>query len=360
MTRPAPARSPWCRATSAATYRVRGYVSALVERDKTTFAWVWDVYDTDKRRALRLSGEEPAAAIRRRGARPGTALGRRGLDRRRRAGAPPHGAERHGTDGRLPQWQRAAAGGRAAAGTVPGDAGFKARRFAGGRRHLPAVRRAVRAGAAPAPIPAAASEPDDPSPAELDKPAKSPPNRRRPAMRARRPSPPPPTAARPGPDRRPAWKNPGQQNARIAWDRGGLVNPRRAAGYTLAGALQGVGNGGEERSDQARRRQLQPQARRSDRGLSRHHPGAGHGPAFRRHGDLRRDPRERPRLRRVRGPVDLVPGQRPPDGASDHHRRAAPLLGAPHHRGDPLFRLRPAGPQSPAPARRSRPSSSPT
>lgn len=53
---------------SAATYRVRGYVSALVERDKTTFAWVWDVYDTDKRRALRISGEEPAAAGKRRDA----------------------------------------------------------------------------------------------------------------------------------------------------------------------------------------------------------------------------------------------------------------------------------------------------
>ncbi len=52
----------------AATYRVRGYVSALVERDKTTFAWVWDVYDTDKRRALRIAGEEPAAAGRRRDA----------------------------------------------------------------------------------------------------------------------------------------------------------------------------------------------------------------------------------------------------------------------------------------------------
>ena len=52
----------------AATYRVRGYVSALVERDKTTFAWVWDVYDTDKRRALRISGEEPAAAGKRRDA----------------------------------------------------------------------------------------------------------------------------------------------------------------------------------------------------------------------------------------------------------------------------------------------------
>jgi hypothetical protein len=51
--------------SGAATYRVRGYVSALVERGKTTFAWVWDVYDTDKRRVLRLTGEEPAAAGRR-------------------------------------------------------------------------------------------------------------------------------------------------------------------------------------------------------------------------------------------------------------------------------------------------------
>lgn len=54
--------------SGAATYRVRGYVSALVERDKTTFAWVWDVYDTDKRRTLRITGEEPAAARGRRDA----------------------------------------------------------------------------------------------------------------------------------------------------------------------------------------------------------------------------------------------------------------------------------------------------
>src|SRR5665213_1624594 len=59
--------------SSAATYRVRGYVSALVERDKTTFAWVWDVYDTDKHRALRLSGEEPGVVIRRHEARAGAA-----------------------------------------------------------------------------------------------------------------------------------------------------------------------------------------------------------------------------------------------------------------------------------------------
>jgi len=44
----------------AATYRVRGYVTALVDRDKTSFSWVWDVYDADRRRALRITGEEPA------------------------------------------------------------------------------------------------------------------------------------------------------------------------------------------------------------------------------------------------------------------------------------------------------------
>ena len=54
--------------TSPATYRIRGYVSALVERNKTTFAWVWDVYDTGKRRTLRIAGEEPAVASRRRDA----------------------------------------------------------------------------------------------------------------------------------------------------------------------------------------------------------------------------------------------------------------------------------------------------
>jgi len=46
---------------AAATYRVRGYITALVDRDKTSFAWVWDVYDGDKRRALRITGEELAA-----------------------------------------------------------------------------------------------------------------------------------------------------------------------------------------------------------------------------------------------------------------------------------------------------------
>jgi len=43
-----------------ASYRVRSYLSAQVSRGKNTIAWVWDIYDRDKQRALRLSGEEPA------------------------------------------------------------------------------------------------------------------------------------------------------------------------------------------------------------------------------------------------------------------------------------------------------------
>src|SRR5947208_3052587 len=43
-----------------ASYRVRGYLSAQVVRGKTMIAWVWDVYDNNQQRALRLSGQEPA------------------------------------------------------------------------------------------------------------------------------------------------------------------------------------------------------------------------------------------------------------------------------------------------------------
>src|SRR3982074_1336801 len=44
----------------SASYRVRSYLSAQVSRGKTVIAWVWDVYDNNQQRALRLSGEEPA------------------------------------------------------------------------------------------------------------------------------------------------------------------------------------------------------------------------------------------------------------------------------------------------------------
>jgi hypothetical protein len=44
----------------SASYRVRSYLAAEISRGRTVIAWVWDVYDRDQQRALRLSGEEPA------------------------------------------------------------------------------------------------------------------------------------------------------------------------------------------------------------------------------------------------------------------------------------------------------------
>src|SRR5579863_3853431 len=43
-----------------AAYRVKGYLAAEVSHGRTTIAWVWDVYDQNQQRALRISGEEPA------------------------------------------------------------------------------------------------------------------------------------------------------------------------------------------------------------------------------------------------------------------------------------------------------------
>src|SRR3954470_9563072 len=45
---------------NAATYRVRSYLSAQVVRGRTMISWVWDVYDGNQQRTLRLSGEESA------------------------------------------------------------------------------------------------------------------------------------------------------------------------------------------------------------------------------------------------------------------------------------------------------------
>ena len=44
----------------SASYRVRSYLAAQVSHGRATIAWVWDVYDHDQQRTLRLSGEEPA------------------------------------------------------------------------------------------------------------------------------------------------------------------------------------------------------------------------------------------------------------------------------------------------------------
>src|SRR5690242_14664846 len=43
---------------AASAYRVRGYLAAKVAKDRTTISWVWDVFDRNEQRAIRLNGEE--------------------------------------------------------------------------------------------------------------------------------------------------------------------------------------------------------------------------------------------------------------------------------------------------------------
>jgi len=43
-----------------ARYRVRAYLIPRVAGRRTTIGWVWDVYDADLNRAMRIAGEEPA------------------------------------------------------------------------------------------------------------------------------------------------------------------------------------------------------------------------------------------------------------------------------------------------------------
>lgn len=42
-------------------YRVRGYFAAAIEKGRTTVSWVFDVFDRDERRALRISGSAPVS-----------------------------------------------------------------------------------------------------------------------------------------------------------------------------------------------------------------------------------------------------------------------------------------------------------
>lgn len=46
----------------AAQYRVRSYIAAQSQGKTSTISWVWDVYDADHRRAIRITGEEPASS----------------------------------------------------------------------------------------------------------------------------------------------------------------------------------------------------------------------------------------------------------------------------------------------------------
>ena len=45
---------------SQSAYRVRGYLAAKVVKGQTTIAWVWDVFDGNEHRALRITGEATA------------------------------------------------------------------------------------------------------------------------------------------------------------------------------------------------------------------------------------------------------------------------------------------------------------
>jgi hypothetical protein len=47
----------------AAQYVVRGYLSTHVDHNKTSISWVLDVYGADKRRAIRITGEELGSKV---------------------------------------------------------------------------------------------------------------------------------------------------------------------------------------------------------------------------------------------------------------------------------------------------------
>jgi hypothetical protein len=49
--------------TGNPAYRIRGYFAAIVVGGKSHISWVWDVYDADKRRVLRISGEEAGGRL---------------------------------------------------------------------------------------------------------------------------------------------------------------------------------------------------------------------------------------------------------------------------------------------------------
>ena len=70
-----------------------------------------------------------------------------------------------------------------------------------------------------------------------------------------------------------------------------------------------------------------PALARADLRVPRAPAGEGRGGPLLRRRDPGRDRRERPRRRLLRRPVDLLAGERPPDGAADHVRRAQARVG---------------------------------
>jgi len=45
-----------------AQYRVRGYAAASIRGRRTTITWIWDVYDAEQQRTVRIGGEERGGA----------------------------------------------------------------------------------------------------------------------------------------------------------------------------------------------------------------------------------------------------------------------------------------------------------
>ncbi|GGF88322.1 hypothetical protein GCM10007301_55260 [Azorhizobium oxalatiphilum] len=49
--------------TQPASYRIRGYMSVHTEKGKTQVAYAWEVFDADKQRVARITGEETAKSV---------------------------------------------------------------------------------------------------------------------------------------------------------------------------------------------------------------------------------------------------------------------------------------------------------
>ena len=224
-------RSPWCRATGAATYRVRGYLAA-----QSSSA-------TRPRSPGSGTSTTPTSA-----GRCASPARSRGAGSRRRdawaaadeAGAAPDRPQRHGAARGLPQFADA---GRTAPRRRRRDAARRPRRHAGGAGIF--RRSAARSSRPPPPAPQAA----------LDVRRR----RRRPDQASDRARPASDAAARrqAAADRRCAEKASGQRNRAV------LPRPRAACYHPARRSLrEETRDGGEKRSDQARRRQFQSRARR--------------------------------------------------------------------------------------------------
>ena len=60
------------------TYRARGYMGANIKAKESSITWLWDVYDGERQRVLRISGEEKVAGKHR---NPWEALDEAGVQR---------------------------------------------------------------------------------------------------------------------------------------------------------------------------------------------------------------------------------------------------------------------------------------